>query len=177
MRPTGAKIDDELKMSIEEFFDLIGGPCDIEEIDRIKDRYRKYKRKHRQLFIDLLQGKYSTDKEFRSALLETRKEASKLGLTDAGPAKGSEPKKFGGFGRTNDRKFIKLATRVLYLRMTGGVRKKNADPVFQPWPLSCDFSQPLSPKEARQHLVKKMEKWSLGPEAIRKNTRFQPKKY
>jgi hypothetical protein len=154
-------------MTLREFNDLVG-PCSDKEIDRLRMRYQRYYRLHRELFVNVLRGKFSDDDEFRQATLQARIKASKAGETSAKPVEAPTPKSFGAFGRTNARKFIKLATRILYLRMTGGVGCVPGGPNLEPWPLPCDNESISSPAVAKRKLIKEMEPWSVGYEAIRK---------
>ena len=107
-------------MSLAEFYELIS-KCSPGEIDRLRSRYRRYYREHRQVFTDLLVGKFTSEDSFKEALLDARIAASISGKTSAQSVNKIRVKSYGGFARTNERKLIKLATRILYLRMTGGM--------------------------------------------------------
>lgn len=159
-------------MSLAEFYELIS-KCSPGEIDRLRSRYRRYYREHRQVFTDLLVGKFTSEDSFKEALLDARIAASISGKTSAQSVNKIRVKSYGGFARTNERKLIKLATRILYLRMTGAAFKARNGKVYAPWPLPCDSTPPISAVEARIRLAKTLEPWDVGIEAIRRNTRFQ----
>ena len=169
-----AKYSGEPSMTLSQFNDLVG-PCSDEEIDRLRNRYRPYYREHRQVFIDLLLGKFADDQEFRQALLEKRIEASKAGKTSAKPVEAPTPKSFGGFGRTNARKFIKLATRILYLRMTGGAYRTRDGRTYEPWPLPCDQNPPITSAAANKKLVEVMKPWGVATRLSESTRGFRTK--
>ena len=121
-------------MSLAQFRELVG-PCSDREIDRLRTRYKRYYREHRQVFTDLLLGKYEDDESFRRAALVARKTHKGGVLTRTSAA---------ALARTNDRKFIKLAVRILYLRMiedggiTAAAAKKKLIPIFERWGIGYD---------------------------------------
>jgi hypothetical protein len=159
-------------MTLAEFYQLIG-PCSQQEIDRLRDRYRRYMREHRQPFTDLLGNKFASGDAFKQALLKARVAASRAGKTSAEPVQILKRTSFGGFARTNERKFIQLATRLRYLRLTSGKYQKRNGTVYEVWPLQCDVDPPVPAATARKRLVKIMEPWDVGIEAIRRHTQFQ----
>jgi hypothetical protein len=162
----------EHSMSLAEFYKLVS-KCSPEEIDRLRNRYQRYYLEHRQPFTDLLVGKFTNEDSFREALLDARIAASLSGKTSAPSVKKISDKSYGGFARTNERKLIKLATRILYLRMTSAAFKTRDGKVYAPWPLPCDSTPPIPATEARKTLAKTLEPWGVGIEAIRRHTRFQ----
>jgi hypothetical protein len=162
----------EPSMSLSEFNGLVV-PCSDAEIDRLRDRYRLYYRPHRQLFTDLLRGEFQDESEFKAALLAARIRASAAGKTSNKPVVKLKRTSPASFARTNERKFIKLATRILFLRLTSGAgRSMGRD--YKPWPLPCDLNPPQEPADAKHELVKIMKRWAVGYDAIRKtHTPFQ----
>ncbi|MCH7822514.1 MAG: hypothetical protein IIA07_10880 [Proteobacteria bacterium] len=160
-------------MTLCQFNELVG-PCSDKEIDRLRTRYQPYYREHRQVFIDFLRGKFSDDREFKQALLEARIKASAAGKTSAETVETLTRTSSGGFGHANERKFIKLATRILYLRMTSGSYRTRDGRIYEPWPLPCDDNPTIKPATAKHQLVEIMKPWALGYEGIRKqHTPFQ----
>ena len=163
----------EPSMSLAEFYELVG-QCTDDEIDRLRSRYRRYYRWHRQVFTDLLSGNYTSEKEFFDAALDARDEASKQGQTSASVPEGPSKTRRAGLARTNRRKLVKLATRILYLRMTAGAGNVPGGKTYAANPLPDDRDPPLTPSEAKKRLVEKMENWGVGYDAIRKeHTPFQ----
>lgn len=150
--------------------------CSEEEIDRLRNRYKRYYRWHRQVFTDLLLGKFTDEASFRQALRVARIEASAAGKTSAPPVEKLRRTTPASFGRTNDRKFIKLAVRILYLRMTAGEYHWRGHH-YEPWPLPCDDDQTMTPTDAREKLEEIFKPWAIGYDAIRKtHTPFQDDK-
>ncbi len=144
-------------MSLADFRQLVGD-CSDEEIDRLRSRYKLYYREHRQVFTDLLSGKYNDEASFRRAALEARKTHVGGELTRTSAA---------GLARTNDRKFIKLAARVLYLRMTGGAGASKEHEYPPSRPLPRDSAPPMLPSAAKKRLISIFEPWAVGYDTIR----------
>ena len=171
------KYQGEHSMTVSEFIDLIG-VCSDDEIDRLRAHYRRYFRWHREVFINLLTGRYTDDEAFWKAVNTARYEASERGETSAEPVPrrdgtmsgdGRRRQTMAGLGRANSRKLIKMAVRILYLRMTSG-----KDENHHCWHLPCDHNPAIKPADAKKALVPKFEKWGVGYDAIRqKHTPFQ----
>lgn len=169
----GRKDYGERSMSFAEFQELVGG-CTDSEISRLRSRYQRYCREHRQVFISLLRGDYKTHEEFSEAALNARAQASAAGKTSSVPSNSLAKTRRAGLARANNRKFIKLATRILYLRMTGGAGNMPGGLRYPADPLPTDMSPPLSPSQAKKQLVKVLEQWGVGYDAIRQaHTPFQ----
>ena len=163
----GRKYGGEPGMTLGEFKALVG-TCSGEEIQRLRQRYRTYERWHRQVFLDFLRGEFADEAQFKRALLVARRQAAAAGRTSNARSDGASRTSPGGFGRVNDRKFIKLATRILYLRMTSGAHRTRDGRSYAPWPLPGDEHPPLDPVVAKRRLVGKLEPWGVGYDAIRK---------
>ena len=171
------KYQGEHSMTVSEFNDLIG-VCSDDEIQRLRDRYTRYFRWHREVFINLLTRRYTDDAAFWQAVNTARYEASESGETSAEPVPrrdgtmsgdGRTRQTMAGLGRANSRKLIKMAVRILYLRMTSG--KDENHPY---WHLPCDLTPAIEPANAKMALVPRFEKWGVGYDAIRqKHTPFQ----
>jgi hypothetical protein len=163
----GRKYGGEPGMTLSGFKALVG-TCSSEEIRRLRQRYRTYERWHRQVFLRLLQGEFADDAQFKHALLEARRQAAAAGRTSNAPCDSGARTSAGGLGRTNERKFIKLATRILFLRMTSGAVRTRDGRIYAPWPLPCDEPLRLEPAAAKWQLVAKLKPWGVGYDAIRK---------
>ena len=142
---------DEPSMNLSQFYALVG-PCS-NEIDRLRRHYESYYKWHRQVFTDLLERKYATDEEFWQAADNARLEASQASETSAPQVTELTRQTKAAFARTNRRKLIKMAARILFLRLTEDKGEKPAD--------------------AHRQIAVTLEPWGVGYHAVRKNVKFQ----
>src|SRR4051794_31636499 len=81
--PPGATLA-EPSMCVADFKKLVV-TCSEDEVDRLRTRYKRYYREHRQVFTDLLAGRYTDDESLKAALLDARKRAVAERRTSAAP--------------------------------------------------------------------------------------------
>jgi hypothetical protein len=157
-------------MTLAELFEYVG-QCSSDEIERLKRRYTKYDKTHRLLFADLLSGKTyqaTQDDEF------LQDAAAKLALASykgERPSKRGEPKPKTASGDrwTVRRRIIRLAVRVMFLRLTRGGGGQDIED-----PLSCDKAAAIERADAERQIADDLSEYGIGYHAIRKHcTPFQ----
>ena len=154
-------------MSWDDFWSVVNPEArSVLEVERQRliHCYKRYEREHRRLFADFLGGKFCDEDEFWDQTLDERDKAKGKQRTRQTRA---------SFGSTNRRKFLKLAVRVIYLRMTGGVGEDEAGHVRDSW--SCPEDKPIPLHHANKALAAAFATW-FGSEqkayhAIRKTYR------
>lgn len=164
----------ERKMTFAEFQQVVG-VCSPDEVTRLQARYQRYYCEHRVLFVDFLTGKYTDEKAFFDEALRLRKKATAEGKTWAERVTRADGTKSGdgtreqtdrGFRHANERKFLKLAVRIRYLRLTGGKDQRRGRD-YKLWELPGEAPY-QAPGAAMQRLEPIFARWGVSYEGIRK---------
>lgn len=150
-------------MTCDDFWSVVE-PVSADERGRLIRRFKRYYNEHRQLFTDFLSGKFADEDTFWDAVLDARQKAKTADEKRQTRA---------GLASTNERKFLKLAARILYLRMTSGAGEDENGNSYGPEPLPGDT--PIPAHHVSKRIAAKLAPWfkseTAGYHAIRRKYR------